>query len=179
MSKLYLVKDPEQLRLLASPIRSRLFELLRLEGHMSASKLAKATEIDTALALYHLGLLKRAGLVVAEGKQRAGQRSEQVFAPVAREVRLRPDENSEEGRAAMRDVALSTIRSTKRDYLRAHELRSSGGGSEINIVRRTTRISPEKLARARELLAELGALFSTPDEDGTTVAMSAFLLPQE
>lgn len=173
MSKPYIVQDPAQILVLASSLRGRMMDLLRRDGETSAAKLAKELEIETALALYHLKKLVAHGLVVQTGKQRAGQRSEAVYAPVSREIMIRPESDSEEVRDALKKLTLSALAATRKDYLRSHASKDS----EIRLVRRVSRLSPEQLERAEALIAELRDLLGQSSETGVDISCTVFLLP--
>jgi predicted ArsR family transcriptional regulator len=58
--------DPRQIRVLAHPLRSRLLGRLRLDGPLTATKLAEALGTNTGATSYHLRQLADVGLVIEE-----------------------------------------------------------------------------------------------------------------
>ncbi|AGL19463.1 ArsR family transcriptional regulator [Actinoplanes sp. N902-109] len=58
--------SPQQIRVLAHPLRSRLLGRLRLDGSATATRLAEALGTNTGATSYHLRRLAEVGLVVEE-----------------------------------------------------------------------------------------------------------------
>jgi DNA-binding transcriptional ArsR family regulator len=69
--------DPEQIRVLAHPLRSRLIGELRLDGPATATRLAEALGTNTGATSYHLRQLAEARLV--EEEPGAGRGRERVW----------------------------------------------------------------------------------------------------
>src|SRR5687767_9501711 len=139
----YEVTDVRQVRALTSPIRWRIVEILRTEGPASAAALATRLAASTAGLLYHLKLLNELGLVVAAGKQRSGQRSEQVYAAVAKRIKI-VRAGGAEYEEALLDLAHSTFKSVLREYDAAHKAVVQGSTEQIRLARQTGRLTKEE-----------------------------------
>ena len=79
MSPRYLIKRPEQIELLASPLRQEIVDAVRAMGTCSARELAVELGTSPDSLYYHLRKLVAVGLLVSEGKRSATRRHEEVF----------------------------------------------------------------------------------------------------
>jgi predicted ArsR family transcriptional regulator len=172
---LYTVRDVRQVRALTSPVRSRILEILRAEGPASAAGLAVRLGSSTAGMLYHLKLLSELGLVVSAGKQRAGPRSEQVYAAVARQIRI-VREGGEEYQRALLDLAHSTFKTVLREYDAAHQRVVDGSAKPIRLVRQVGLLTQDEQERVRALMREAAEIVQEGKE-GEPYSITAFLLP--
>ncbi|WP_067502666.1 winged helix-turn-helix domain-containing protein [Actinoplanes sp. TFC3] len=73
MSSRRVILDPKQIRVLAHPLRSRLLGRLRLDGPLTATRLAEVLGTNTGATSYHLRQLADVGLVVEDSDTGRGR----------------------------------------------------------------------------------------------------------
>jgi len=152
------VRDPQVLRALAHPLRSRLLGLLRVDGPSTASRLAERVGQSSGVTSYHLRQLEQRGFVAeVEGRGTARERwwqAQHVF------TNWEPDELVDQpgGREANAAMQRLQIESWGRE-LRAWSEHGDRHGREWAAVAGLSdyamRLTP---AQTRQLLDELYAL---------------------
>lgn len=89
MKQELVIDDPQAVRLLLDPMRSRMFELLRTPR--SIPDLAGQLDLPADRLYYHVHRLADAGLVEETGTRRSGRHTERLFARSARRIRFSGD----------------------------------------------------------------------------------------
>jgi DNA-binding transcriptional ArsR family regulator len=87
--------DPQALKILAHPLRSRLLTALRMHGPATATTLAQALDTNTGATSYHLRKLASVGLVEeaeeGRGRERPWRASTEMHSWTERDVAGDPD----------------------------------------------------------------------------------------
>jgi GNAT superfamily N-acetyltransferase/DNA-binding transcriptional ArsR family regulator len=89
MRRELVLEDPAAIRVLLDPLRSRIFEMLRVP--CSIPELSRALETRADRLYYHVHRLADAGLVEETGTRTSGRHTERLFARVAERVRFTGD----------------------------------------------------------------------------------------
>jgi DNA-binding transcriptional ArsR family regulator len=89
--------DPDSVRVLAHPLRSRLVGALRLKGPSTATELARELGTNSGATSYHLRRLASVGLVVDTGE---GDAKRRVWAAAAESTRFSPSDFADDEDAA-------------------------------------------------------------------------------
>lgn len=88
-----ILTEPEQLKALAHPVRTRLLNALEAEP-ASAKQLANRLELTHGNVGHHLKVLERAGLVEVVEERRVRALTERIFAPTYDRLRIEIGEGS-------------------------------------------------------------------------------------
>src|SRR2546423_10308295 len=84
----FIVTKADQLRALASPVRSQIMDILRRGEEKSVSELAGLVGATGPATHYQVERLVDVGLVVRTGKRRVGPRSESVYRAVSTTIKI-------------------------------------------------------------------------------------------
>jgi hypothetical protein len=112
---------------------------------------------------YHVKLLQRAGLIVANGGKAANGRSEAKFDVPGRPVYLRYDPASAANRRAVGKVVESILRTARRDFVRAltdPAVKVSGKDRNLWTARIHGNLSKRDLVEVNDLFHQLITLMS-------------------
>jgi DNA-binding transcriptional ArsR family regulator len=123
-SRIYSISRPNQIRVLASPVRQEILDVLARMPRASVAALAAALGRPADALYYHLRALERVGLVVRRGERRRRGRSEALYETVTPELSLVYDPGSAANVDGVGRVVASMLRLGVRDFRRAF---SSGG----------------------------------------------------
>jgi DNA-binding transcriptional ArsR family regulator len=148
----------EEARALSHPLRLRILRLCLYEARTN-KKLAQDLDADPSSTLYHVRTLVKAGFLAAE-EERRGKRG-------AREIPYRAT-----GKSWTLDVGSDvSVNAAALDAYRA-ELLEAGGNAVLTSTRLGVRLAPEKLARLRQQLHEIGLQYADADDpDGVAVSL--------
>lgn len=174
------IRNPDHIRLLASPVRHELVDTLAaLGGQATVGTLAEQLGRPADGLYYHLGLLVDGGLL----REAAGDDGERVFELVrsgATPLRLAYDVTKDDTRDALRTYAKGLLQVAERDFndaLSRPDVAVAGAQRELWAARNKGWVSKEDLAEANALLERLCELMSNTRDPARTRLMSfAFVL---
>ncbi len=113
------ITDPARSRVLASPLRIELLELLIRQGPSTVAELAAALGRAPDSLYYHLRKLERLGFLTVVRRRVAGRRPEAVFEAVADQIEVECDPTSEAAIRIEEQSLGALLRLTERNYSRA------------------------------------------------------------
>jgi DNA-binding transcriptional ArsR family regulator len=175
----HIIRSEKQLAVLASPQRQEVVDVLAELGPVSVSELA-ATLGRPADALYfHLRALVAAGLVRKSGSRASGTRSEVLYCTVAPELLLSYEPRREANRTAVSAIVRSMLLGI-RDFdraMRSSDVVVSGARRELWALRKTGRVSPERMTGVNDTIRNLVRAVSKPDGKGRLYAITVLLTP--
>lgn len=116
-TKAYLIRDPAQVRLLASPARQDIVDALSAAGPCSVAELAAHLGRAPDALYFHLRRLIGAGLVIERAARRNGRHVAAVYDVPGRPMRIRY--GGQIGGPALQKVVNSAMRLAGRDFGRA------------------------------------------------------------
>ena len=114
--KEYRISRPDQIRALATPARQEIIDVLLSSGPGSATEIAAALGRPADSLYYHIGKLKRVGLLLEGGKRRRGRREEVVYDLPGRPMRIIYDLGNRKVSARIVDTIGAMLRITRRDF---------------------------------------------------------------
>ncbi|HET7038147.1 MAG TPA: helix-turn-helix domain-containing protein [Thermomicrobiaceae bacterium] len=167
----FVVRTPEQLKVVADPLRLRLLALLRLAPH-TVKELAELLDLPPTRLYYHINQLEAHGLVlVAETRLVSGIVEKRYRAGSAR---LSIDRVLLAAGTGAADPALEAMLSAILDGTREGVLRSAQAGlidpgvespreGGLLLGRRWLRLTPERAARLYDRLVELVKEFESEE----------------
>ena len=176
-----LLRDPEQIRLLASPIRQELVDTLAaLGGEADVAELAGHLGRPADGLYYHLRAMAAGGLVCeAPSLAGRGQRFRLVRIGTA-PLRLAYDLGANGNSAELRQFARALLQMAGRDFDQALTQGDATVAGELRTLwasRNKGWLSPADLAEVNALLERLGELTSQPRSAGRDQLISlAFVL---
>jgi DNA-binding transcriptional ArsR family regulator len=125
----YKIKDPDQLELLASPIRQEIVDAVAALGECSARELARELGVAPDALYYHLKKLVSAGLLASVGQRAATRRPEEVYRTAARDMLMVWDLDDPQVSAAILKAMGAVLRMAERDFRRGAELPTARSGT--------------------------------------------------
>jgi DNA-binding transcriptional ArsR family regulator len=163
----YVLSNVEQVRVLASPIRSAIMQTLCQGGERSVAELAESVGASGPATQYHVRMLLDVGLILFAGKRRAGQRSESVYRAVSDRITIPTKSDSPEFMQALLELALTTIRNLEKEVAQAYSFAPSEGTDQrpVRILGRTGRLHPDLLPKLQGLLSEAVNLLEPSDSN--------------
>ena len=114
--KTLVLRRPEQLAALASPVRSRIIEALAVDGPSSVRQIAARLDRAPEALYYHIRGLVDVGLVVLEGKRKVGRRAEAIYRRIATRFILDTKQRSKTYIDAMAGTCSAMLRLAERNY---------------------------------------------------------------
>jgi len=174
------IRDPAQIRLLASPVRQELVDTLAsLGGEATVASLAEQLGRPADGLYYHLQLLTEGGLLNEE----AGSNGERVFRLAAAgkgPLRLSYELASDEGRKALALYVSGLVQIAETDFLegmKQKKVATEGGQRHLWAARKKGWVSKTELEEVNALLERLCELISQPRDPSRDNALSlAFVL---
>ena len=161
------IRDPEQVKALRTPLRQEIVETLTRLGTCSVKELGEVTGRAPASLYYHIHELVEAGLIREATQRQAGKRVESVYEAVADRIVLDRAERSKAFLSALSDLHRSTLRKAERDIIAAlepgHAPRDAADESAA-LLRTTARLRPKAAARARRMMRELAEFVGESDD---------------
>ena len=175
------IRDPEKVRALRTPLRQQILEALVRLGRCSVKDLAVETGRAPGALYYHIHDLVDVGLINETGKRRAGKRLESIYEPVAERIVLDRAERSRPFVEALADLHRSTLRSAEREILRALDPGRTADvppGESVSLLRVTARLRPRARAQAQTMLRELAKFIGENDDPSAdeTYSLTAALV---
>ncbi len=116
MSPRYLIKRPEQIELLTSPLRQEIIGAVQSMGTCSVRELALELGTPPDSLYYHLKKLVAAGLLVSVGTRSATRRHEEVFRTPGDSMRVVFDLRNPQISDAIRSATGAALRMSHRDF---------------------------------------------------------------
>jgi predicted ArsR family transcriptional regulator len=178
----YWIERPEQIRALASPLRTEIGDLLAGQGPLTVRELATALGRRPTAIYHHLQELERVG-IVRPTRRTQGERGRPAVAyeTVAPRMRLARAARNPRNRKPLARAGIAAATQAGRDYEQgfapAHWA-IEGAGRNHWFFRVVTAPSKARLARINALLDELATLVWTPDPaPGPPMSVAWFLAP--
>ncbi|MGY4517110.1 winged helix-turn-helix domain-containing protein [Lysobacter sp. HA18] len=174
------VRDPEHIRVLASPIRHELVDTLAaLGGRATVGSLAEHLGRPADGLYYHLELLGAAGLV-CESLDDANERCFSLEAPAGVPLRLAYDARDDDATSALKAYVKGLLQVAEKDFssaLERSDVEVGGRRRELWAARNKGWLSDDDVVEANALLERLCELMSRPRDTSRTRLMSfAFVL---
>lgn len=163
------VERPDQLRVLRSPLRQEIVDLLVGGGPRSVAELAETLGRPADGLYYHVRRLQRVGLLVSLSRSRAGRRTGEVVDVAARPVALAERAHVASHRAAVGRIVASMLRLTERQYAEALRRRGRArhrGPREEWAARVTGWLTAAERDELMRALARLNAAVQSRSRDG-------------
>jgi DNA-binding transcriptional ArsR family regulator len=114
----YVIREVKAIRLLGSPLRQAMLDWISANGAATVAELSEHLRRPADRLYYHVRLLERAGLLVAESAEAASGRAEARFDVPARRMLLEY-QPSAANRRAVKAVIASILRSARADFDKA------------------------------------------------------------
>ena len=181
-SKTYVIRRVEQLAALSSPARCRIAETLSAYGPSSVREIAARIDRVPESLYYHVRALEKVGLVVLDGRRKAGRRQEAVYRLVAPRLVADRKQRSIAYKDALARSCDAFMRLASRDHRAAIDrgfLALDGPRRNLSVRRRTARLSPTDLARLNRLIDRAFDLLEKRDQTdgGERCGLTVVLTP--
>ncbi len=162
----YVIRAPEEVEALRSPVRQQIVELLEEHPDSSVAELAGWIGMPAESLYFHLQPLRAVGLVLESGRRPAGRRYESLYALRSRSLELDPNQRSARFLDALRGLYETALRAAARRLSRALEAEKHESGPRrlTALRRRTVRLSTRDERRLRRRLLELDAFLARHDD---------------
>jgi DNA-binding transcriptional ArsR family regulator len=163
------VEDPDQRKVLASPLRIELLERLMGEGPASVAELAGRLGRETSSLYYHIRLLREAGLIALTEHRGHGPSEEAVYAAAADHVTVVCNVDSEESIKAEEQGVGALLRLAQREYgkaMRRGEVRPEGGDRNLFAQRIRTNLDTQGIVELNRRVEELLEFLRTERDRG-------------
>lgn len=156
-SRPYVVRRPEELRALASPVRQELVEAMGALQPCTVARLGEHLGRLPVSLYYHLRKLEDVGLVVEAGRRPTERGDEALYRLRNRCIRLDPDRGRLVNRTALQKIGASILRHAIRlnDTAVGERLARSPLERRHSLLQRTLRLGPAGLERVNAKIAEL------------------------
>lgn len=154
----YLIREPAQLRALASPVRQEILDALAAAGESPIAELAAQLGRRPHALYYHLRALERVGLVRRTGTRRNGKSDAALYSVPAPRMTLQYRFGASGFSAGMLRTLGAMLRLTERDFRRALRFRTAEAeGPRRNLLcsRTKARLTAAQLERVNTHLAAL------------------------
>lgn len=156
------INDPNQIRVISSPLRTAIHQVVVNEGKASIREIAEQLGRKPTTLYRHVQALVDAELLLEVGTAPAGNRDAKVYAPSDYRLRFQFDLDDAPMVDAVKEYTGVKFRQATRELTRAIEsgaARSDGADRNTLLRNRFGWLSPEQLARANALIDELEELF--------------------
>lgn len=164
----HVISETRAIRLLSSPLRQAILDWIVANGPATVAELAARFERAPDRLYYHVKLLQRAGLLVAEEDVATNGRREARFDVVGRPLTMSYGSGAAHRRAVTR-VVDAILRGARKDF--AREVRSGsavtdGPRREVWGGRVEGVLSPAELEEVNQLLGRLAEVMQRPRRAG-------------
>ncbi|HNQ21536.1 MAG TPA: helix-turn-helix domain-containing protein [Phycisphaerae bacterium] len=176
--KAFVLRRPEQVAALGSPVRARIVDVLSSRGPSSVEELATAMGRQPESLYYHVHTLRSVGLLVEHSRRKCRRRMETVYALVAPRLLLDREQRSPAYLKAVADSCAALLRSSARDHRKAL-LGSDGFRDDLWLRRYAAVLDRRGLRRLQRLLRPIDALMHAPParRRGETYTLTCILAP--
>lgn len=174
------ISEPAQLRVLASPLRQEILDLLVRTGDAQVSEIASLLGRPADSLYYHLRELERVGLVVSSRARANGRRGEMLFRTAHREPTLLHDASARGNTPGVASIVASMLRLGIRDFRNASASEgvcTQGPGRELWALRVTGWLDPEEIAGINRRIRGLQNAVAKPRSRGKLYAITILLTP--
>lgn len=175
----YIIRTPDQIAAIASPIRQEVVDAIAAHGSATIAQTAFLLGRRPDSLYYHFAALERAGLLVPQGTRREGRRQARVYDVPGRPLQMA---YAQAPGAAARVVA-GALSLARRDFARALAGApvTEGPQREVWGARLRARLSPERIGRVNQLLSQIADLFQEPHpgEDARPFAITWVFAPAQ
>ncbi|MGD8450540.1 MAG: helix-turn-helix domain-containing protein [Phycisphaerae bacterium] len=184
-NKPLVLRRPAQVAALASPVRTRIVDVLAGEGSASVRELAAALGRPAEALYYHIRVLERHGLLVQHGKRQHKRRHETVYGLPAPRLLLDRSQRSPRYLDAVAKSCATLLRATARDYNAA--LHAVGDDSPpspdtLSVRRLVANLDRAGQRQLNDLLRQIDALFrryqDRPGDQAQSLTIALVPLPQ-
>jgi len=174
--------NPQQQEVLTSPVRIEIIERMQGVGACSIADIARRMGRSAASLYHHFHKLLVAGVLVEEGRRRAGRRWEALYALAAPRFHMELDQSSQRNVRCYRQSASALLRLTERNFSDAVEFgQVVSTGRQRNLAANLwkARLTKAGLARVNRLLQEIYKVMREEDARGVghPCALTNVLLP--
>ncbi len=174
--------NPQQQEVLTSPVRIEIIERLQGGGPSSIADIARSMDRSAASLYHHFHKLLAAGVLVEEGRRRAGRRWEALYGLAAPRFYMDLDQSSQRSIRCYRQSASALLRLTDRNFAEAVALGqvvSTGRNRNLIANLKKARLTKAGLARVNRLLQEIYKIMREEDARGAgqPCALTTVLLP--
>jgi DNA-binding transcriptional ArsR family regulator len=173
------ISEPEQLQVLASPLRQEILDLLARTGTAQVSEVASLLGRPADSLYYHLRELQRVGLVVSS-RARGAKRGEMLFRAAHREPTLLHDASPRGNTPAVESIVASMLRLGIRDFRNASasgRVSTQGPRRELWALRVTGWLDAEQIAGINRRICDLKDAVGGPRAGGKLYAITILLTP--
>ena len=168
------------MRVLSSPARQELLDVLARMGTVSLTELGAVLGRPADGLYYHVRLLQRRGLVRSAGSRVVRGRREQLFRTVAPQFGLRYAAAPSPRAQAVTDVVGSMLRLGGRDFRRALAAagnRLEGPDRDVWAMRTTGWLLPSQVRRVNRMILELSKQTTRNEPGGRLYSVTVLLTP--
>ncbi|MDX9911756.1 MAG: helix-turn-helix domain-containing protein [Phycisphaerales bacterium] len=181
----FLIREPRQVRALASPVRQEVLDVLMHAGALPAGEIAERMGVAPDGLYFHLRLLERVGLVRRAGSTGAGRREAALWDVPGRPMVLDYEHGSSTASSRVRRLSPpldAILRLTRRDVRRAlarDQASFSGPRRDVWVARFRGKVSPSELEEINALLAQAAEIVrgARGGPGSRSVALTFALLP--
>ncbi len=170
----------EQMRVLASPVRQELLDVLARMGTVSLTEVGAVLGRPPDGLYYHVRLLCRAGLVRPAGSRRRGRRSEALYRASASEFAIRYAAAPGARARQLKAIVGSMLRLGIRDFRRALDqrgVRLEGADRELWALRTTGWLLPGQLRAVNRMISRLARTAARTASSGRLYGVTVLLTP--
>jgi DNA-binding transcriptional ArsR family regulator len=156
--KVLVLDRPEQIEIVAHPLRLEIIERLQIDGSDSIASLARKLDRRANALTYHVRLLEKAGVLVRASTRKAGRRDEVVYALAGSRIAIKAKKRTKPFLQAATRTASAVLRMAEREIRRAiasGEAATPEHGSRPLGRRQKTWLTPADLAHAHERIQSL------------------------
>ncbi len=161
----YLIRRPEQIEALVSPLRQLIVDTLEYHGPCTIAALGHELGRPADSLYYHVRKLLHVGLLVERGHRKSGLKDESVYDVPANRMELRYLPGDHGIAARVLKAAKATARLAERDFragLGSGRAVTSGGRRNLWSARRMGWLSNADLEEVNRLLWRLDVLLEKP-----------------
>ncbi len=182
----YIIRRPEQIRAIASPVRQEILDTVQALGSATIADMARELGRPADALYYHVRVLENVELLIPHDESTASRRSAVVYRTPAGDglLRLHYDADDPENRDAVTGAISALLRISERDFrngFRSDLATCEGPDRNLWAGRTKAWLSDEDVQAARELIVSLVEIFSRPKRPGSNRlhVMSFTLAPVE
>ena len=179
--KHYVLREPQQLEAMVSPLRHQILRVLSNEGPLSAAEIAERLGRSAESLYYHLTALVEVELVYKAGERVRPRHREALYDAVASEIRTDPKQTGERYIDAMQRSASSLLRVADRQLKAAYKRQRETASERprtLRIQQYYTRLTPSAARELEQRLEELLAFVQAADSpDGRRVSITVCTAP--
>jgi DNA-binding Lrp family transcriptional regulator len=181
--KTFLLKTPEQLRVVSSPTAFEILQAIQVIGPVTVRELGPKLGRKSNSLHYHLRKLINAGMVHKTGSGQSGAREEAIYDVVADRFVGEDLYKNEELRHLSAKAVGSFLRIAGRNFENAtadpqHQIQNKEIRT-ISALKRTARLSDQKLKEVNDCIERINAIFTENigSDEGQMYSFTAVLVP--